>query len=852
MRRTVIVLLITLFAMEVGAQRLTQTFTNVSMADALAAIAQMSTDYRVQFIYDELEDFTVSTTIEDQDVPSAIRQVIGFYPIVMTMDGQDIFVECVRKERSKVSGTLVDEHGDPIPFANMSLLSPTDSTFITGGVSNEAGRFVIPCGVDEVLVHITRIGYRPLFVSARTGDVGNIVLEAEGVGLDEVEVDANKIIVKADRNELYPTATVLKHSTNGYELLSHLTLPDVRIDVTSKSVRGLDGSDVALYINQKKATQADVAALRPDEVLYVEHITRPGIEYATDGVSSVINFVVKRRYSGVLGGVDLTDAFATGNGNNTAYLKVNNKLSEFALMYSMEYSSLKKRYIDEQTEYTLSDGTQLTNNREGINTHLKYVQRNVQLSYNLTKPEKYVFEADLLGTFYDSQHRGHKQIVTETGQEPYYAITEPTEKYHAPSLDLFYRQWLPRKQELQLSAVGTYIDTRYGYAYRTYQDAAHEKALSSYGYDADGDKYSFIGEGRYVKKTKEVDLLAGLKNQESYTKNVYTGTEDAVTEMHNSSTYAYAQVSGEHFGVNWIAGVGAHYQHYRQDAERYSHWTFRPSLTLAYSPFDGFDISYRFYISPETPSLSELSDVRQQSNEYEYSVGNPYLKPYHTSTNRLTLSYEQDRFFLQSDATVQHSRNTIMENIVRKQDEDGKDYWEHGFANQKSYTTVRERLMAEVDIVPDVFTLEGSVAYNYYKSIGLDYKHLNHNFSGYVEGELFLDDWDITAGWYQGNKWLMGETLMYNPTESVLSIAYDWKNLRLALDWEYIFRHDRCEDKAHTLNSTLNYWYAVQIPSLGNLISITITWNFAKGRKYQSSSKSISNSDHDSGVMKRW
>ena len=45
------------------AQRITHNFRNTSMSEALTVLAKSTKDYHINFIYDELEDFTVTTDV---------------------------------------------------------------------------------------------------------------------------------------------------------------------------------------------------------------------------------------------------------------------------------------------------------------------------------------------------------------------------------------------------------------------------------------------------------------------------------------------------------------------------------------------------------------------------------------------------------------------------------------------------------------------------------------------------------------------------------------------------------------------------------------------------------------------
>ena len=121
-------------------QKITREFKDVPMSKALKDIEASTDKYTINFIYNELEDFTVTKSIQKKSVPDAIRDIIGLYPIKMTVDGRNIFVECVNKSERKLVGRLIDTDNHPIPFANVALLNAIDTAFITGGVSNEALR----------------------------------------------------------------------------------------------------------------------------------------------------------------------------------------------------------------------------------------------------------------------------------------------------------------------------------------------------------------------------------------------------------------------------------------------------------------------------------------------------------------------------------------------------------------------------------------------------------------------------------------------------------------------------------------------------------------------------------------
>ena len=121
-------------------------YDNVSLSEALLQLNNEQKEYVVNFLYNELEDFRITVSIKNKKLPDAIQQMIGFYPVRMTVkpDDHEIYVECTHKTDRHLMGTVIDEQGQPVAYANIAILNPADSTLLSGGVSNESGYFAIP------------------------------------------------------------------------------------------------------------------------------------------------------------------------------------------------------------------------------------------------------------------------------------------------------------------------------------------------------------------------------------------------------------------------------------------------------------------------------------------------------------------------------------------------------------------------------------------------------------------------------------------------------------------------------------------------------------------------------------
>ena len=193
MKRIISVLVCCLIFAGVQAQRITRAYNNVSLSEALRQLNEQTDEYTISFIYNELEDFRITTSVYRKTVPDAIRQMIGFYPIRMTIEDREIIVECPQKTAPRYKGTIIDEQGQPVAYANIALLSPQDSALITGGVSNERGLFVIPCEQQPVLARISFVGYKTEFVLLDSRNARSIRLKPETIMLNGVKVAGDRI-----------------------------------------------------------------------------------------------------------------------------------------------------------------------------------------------------------------------------------------------------------------------------------------------------------------------------------------------------------------------------------------------------------------------------------------------------------------------------------------------------------------------------------------------------------------------------------------------------------------------------------------------------------------------------------
>ena len=290
MKRHYILLLLCAIVCIAQAQKLTRSYQAQSLSRVLEDLNAATDRHEISFVYNDLEDFTVTCHFERLNLEDALMKVVGFYPVRIVRDGERYYVECTHKTERHLKGRLTDEHQQPLAYANISLLSPADSSLIGGGVSNEAGDFVIPTDAYRVIVKCSFIGYETIWHTCEVGDIGSFQMKPDSYTLKGVTVKGAKRLVYSTDKGLVANVqgTVLEQFGSVSDMLTHLPLV-----MSDGSVAGRGKPEI--YINNKKVRdESELDRLRADEILSAEIITNPGAEYGAE-IRSVIRLKTVRK-----------------------------------------------------------------------------------------------------------------------------------------------------------------------------------------------------------------------------------------------------------------------------------------------------------------------------------------------------------------------------------------------------------------------------------------------------------------------------------------------------------------------------------------------------------------------------
>ena len=343
-------------AMSVDAQQITHRFNRVSMSEALKYLQGQTDRYRIVFIFNELEDFSVTADVRGKSVPAAIRQLIGFYPIAMTVnDKHEIYVECTHKTDRRLIGRLIDEKGQPLEYANIIVMDPRDSTLLTHGVSNASGIFVIPVEREKVIARISHVGYKTVYKPCKTMRIGTIKMEPEIIRLQETFVTAPRMQVARDGTNytIYSLGgTIMGNAGNALDLLRWA--PGIMVDA-GDGISVIGRSSAEVYINDRKITdRSELRALSSQDIKRIEVIRDPDAQYASTA-DAVIKLYTHSSIKNHLG-ASLTDIVDFKHKvSNATILTIDGKYNKLSGNVSLGYSRNYSR--SHNTQYTHAYGS---------------------------------------------------------------------------------------------------------------------------------------------------------------------------------------------------------------------------------------------------------------------------------------------------------------------------------------------------------------------------------------------------------------------------------------------------------------------------------------------------------------
>jgi outer membrane receptor protein involved in Fe transport len=202
-----------------------------------------------------------------------------------------------------LTGIVVDEKSNPIPYASVAVRSKADSTFLRGTATDLNGVFELRLKPGKYEVTVSFISYQSKTsqsdLTYADADLGTIKLEPKTELLDEAIILAEKsyMELKLDRRVYNVGKDPNNVGSNAQEILE--TVPSVEVDVDGTvSLRG--SSNVRILIDGKPSgltgisTQDALRQIPGNLIDKIEVITNASAKYDAEGDAGILNIVLKK------------------------------------------------------------------------------------------------------------------------------------------------------------------------------------------------------------------------------------------------------------------------------------------------------------------------------------------------------------------------------------------------------------------------------------------------------------------------------------------------------------------------------------------------------------------------------
>ena len=534
-----------------------------------------------------------------------------------------------------ITGRIIDEQSQPMPFANVVLVNCTDSTYIAGAVTKDDGTFSISTDKQDGLLKVSSVGYILMYIDARQGNVGDIQMQPDTQTLGEV-------VVKGERPQY-------KMTTGGMTVdIQNSLLKDVGTadDVLSMlpQVQGSDGNFTVfakgtpeIYINNKKVQNArELKQLKSTDIKSVDVITSPGARYNAE-VGAVIRIKTKKHQGDGIsveayGQVKYNEKWTTYDDATVKYRTGGLEIFGVGVFQNNNHSE----------DNTVTTDTRVNGNLIHISQYAPNSFWYTNLSgkiggnYDLNDSTSLGMTYELSGSPYESGDAHTTQTILRNGKQEgtisqYMSRKDKDGPSHEANV-----YFVGKLGRLGIDFNGSFLWNKSSIDMLSQErsDDLPDRDVTTHS-----ERRSHMLAGKLVL-TYPVwrgELSAGTEMTHSNSHGIYNNIEQIVRssddEIKEGNMAGFAEY---HLRLeNWSIGAGLRYEavtsdyysfgKYQTEPSRRYHDLF-PNLSVGWQKNKwGIQLSYNKRIS--RPSYNQLNSNIQYDNRYEYEGGNPLLRP---------------------------------------------------------------------------------------------------------------------------------------------------------------------------------------------------------------------------------
>ena len=591
--------------------------------------------------------------------------------------------------------------------------------------------------------------------------------------LQEIVIQAPKVIRKADMDIYYPSQSAVDNSKSGLQLLNNLMIPSLSVSEALGTIQA-SGQSVQVRINGRESSIDQVRSLLPTTIKRVEWIENPGLRYK--GANYVLNFIVANP---TVGGSVMANAMPALNqawGNYFTDIKFNSDYSQFEIWGKFKLTNKIKTHREYMENFTFPDGTSLLRKETSRGGLMDNSMGNFTASYSYIKPDTTVFMVDLSYFEKFTDKFRYDGLMSMSNNLDDILLTDiHGEKGKKPYLSAYLEQHFPHKQMIVVDFNGSFwLGKSYSYYIEQIPDATDcltdvhtmiKDRNQAYGIETD-----------YIKNWTNSRLTAGVSYIANRNRSVYENLGGQIFHQRQDKVYFFAEYFQRIRKFTLTAGIGAQYTDFLfQETNQGSHsWNMRPQASITYA----INQNHQFRLSLEswqsTPSLAETNVAPQQLDGFQWRLGNPDLKT--SNSYMLTFRYNFNLPIISGTFGVRaFSSPDAITPIL---------YWVGDklittYENSNGLQNLSLFFAPQIDLIPKWLMLSGYLQYRMERMHGTGYKLHNSNWSGNANLRLMHWGFVLSAQYVRAQHDLWGEKISWGENISLIDLSYNWK------DWQF-------------------------------------------------------------------
>ena len=603
----------------------------------------------------------------------------------------------------KLSGNVYDsDFNEPIEYANIVLYRKTDSVQVTGTITDYNGYFQLN-GIRPGMYYmeISFMGFnthiiKELNITTDNAEVyvGSILLEPSILAVEGAEIVSERPLMsyEIDKKVINVSGQLTTTSGSAVDVLENV--PSVDVDIEGNvSLRGSESFTVLIDGRPTILDPGDALQQIPASMIdNIEIITNPSARYDPEGISGVINVIMKKkRLQGISGianmniglddkyGGDFLVSYRTGIAN--VFFSTNYRKFNFPGTSTIESMTFQ----NDTSSYVLSDGqSQRTWNpyglRAGIDLELgmwdklslggKYGAREMERAEDLDYDEW--SEPGDSHNLYVSQEQG-----------------EFSHRFYSLTLDHMHR-FLNKDHTLAAQAM---------YSMRERNHASFNELLDTTGIITSGHQNEEEGPSMLAQLkldytlpvqddfTFEAGAMARLSRSEeearTYEYDTATGDYEFMDEFSHTTEYTrdiyalYGMFSNTWHGLGFQGGLRSEYT-YRLiqmvgEDEQFTldRWDYFPSAHVSYRFSNGHQFMASYTRRIHRPRSWWLEPFITWSDAYNVHMGNPDIKPEYIDSYELGFQtllgksvFSLETYYRITHNNVERIHSVYSENVI--------------------------------------------------------------------------------------------------------------------------------------------------------------------------------------------